>query len=72
MERRLMLGGNLNIYDHFIRAVLANPPVPDADIYYSTHEDYIELRYLVFGRQYLVHINRSEIQLDFWGSVSTL
>jgi len=72
VERRMLLGGQLDIYDQFVRLALSSRPSPDAKLFYAKSEDYIELRYSVFDTVYLLHFERKQIHMDFWGCVSEL
>lgn len=72
MAQRMLLGSRLDLYDQFIRVALSHLPSSDATLYFAKTEDYVELRYVVFGTQYLLHFERRNIHTDFWGCVSEL
>ena len=72
LKDRASIGYRLNYFDHFVRIAIQRQPSPEATVNYSVKEDLIELSYKVFGNNYVVHFNKSQIYSDFWGCVAEL
>ena len=69
---RAAIGYKLNYFDHFVRYTIQKLPSPEATLNYSVKQDLIELDYKMFGKNYVVHIDKTEIYTDFWGTVAKL
>jgi hypothetical protein len=72
LRERALLGVKLHYFDHFIRMAIQRQPFPGVQPSYSVSEEYLELRYRILGRIYIVHFDKHQIYNDFWGSIANL
>lgn len=72
IRERAAIGARLSYFDHFVRMSIQRSPAPGAQLSYSSRENHIELEYSMFGVIRSVHIEKSEIIRDFWGSLAGL
>lgn len=72
IKERALIGYKLNYFDHFVRFAIQKSPIPSSQIFYSVNDSFIELKYKIFDKFYVVHFEKSQIYNDFWGCIATL
>lgn len=72
LKDRASLGDGFTYIDHFIRLAIKRKPTPEAAVYYSVKEDYVDIEYRFFGNVQSVQFSRQEIYKDFWGCLYSL
>ncbi len=72
IKERASIGYKLNYFDHFLRFAIQKSPFPISQVFYSLNEDYIELKYKIMDKFYVVHFEKSQVYKDFWGCIAIL
>lgn len=72
LKDRASMGVRLNNFDHFIRIAKQRLPVQEAEVYYGVSPKLVELEYHFFGGTYVIHFDKRQIYLDFWGCLAEL
>ncbi len=70
IKNRASAGHQLTYLDHFVRFAIQRKPISTTETFYSVNEDYIELKYKMFGKIYILHLSNEQIYKDFWGCLA--
>ena len=72
LKERASLGNSMTYLDHFIRFAVQKKPEPNAQVYYSVKESYVEMEYHFMGKVKVMHYNKEQIYNNFWGCLYDL
>jgi hypothetical protein len=70
IKERASVGHKLTYLDHFVRFAIQRRPISATETLYSVNEDYVELKYKMLGKTYILHLGKEQIYGDFWKSLS--
>jgi hypothetical protein len=66
LKERAAIGKNLTYYDHFIRLAVQRKLTDETSVSYCVNEDFVEFRYRIFNKTYVLQFDKSQIHSDFW------